>query len=477
MGANFQVDVNVVTHGAEQVDALEKKLQAMQNKAVDIKFKIDGKSQFDAISKQLQALQKQNINLKFDQSSINKSAQQTAKQYSQNIQKQLDSNKLKYNIDTGKYSAFSSKMNKELSAYGNQNTENIKKATAALGSYNEALGKLQDHYSGKNKLGEDDLSKTFESMTKAGDTFKNTLSQIKDESSKVLASTVAETSANKVVSYMNENSKAVKKYGEELRQLEQQYRSMTTVEEKATNDKTFANLKSKISSEGLTGASAWDDAKRAFKQIGQFAMTYGMIQNVAMEVPSKIVSAVTDVDSAMTNLYKVTDETDQRYQKFLSNAGNSSKALGRDMSSYINQTAEWAKLGYSLTDSEQLSKLSSIYANVGEVGDSTAVSDMVTAMKAFNIQASDAEKIINSYNRLGNEFAVSSADIGEGISNSASSLATASNDFDQSVAMITGMAEITQSANEGGNALKILAMRLRGRQALPPYTVMYMLCA
>lgn len=61
-----------------------------------------------------------------------------------------------------------------------------------------------------------------------------------------------------------------------------------------------------------------------------------------------------------------------------------------------------------------------------------------------------------------NEFAVTSADIGEGISNSASSLATASNDFDQSVAMITGMSEITQSASEAGNALKIVSMRLRG---------------
>lgn len=462
MGVPFQVDVNVVTHGAEKVNELEQKLSKMQNKSVDIKLKIDGKSQLDSISKQLQALQKQNLNLKFDQNSINKSAQQTAKQYSQNIQKQLDSNKIKYNIDTGKYSAFSSKMNKELSAYGNQNTENIKKATTALSTYNEALDKLQNHYSGKNKLGEEELSKTFESMIKAGDTFKNTLSQIKDESSKVLASTVAETSANKVVSYMNENSKAVKKYGEELRQLEQQYRSMTTVEEKATNDKTFANLKSRISAEGLTGNSMWAELTRGFKQIGQFAMTYGMIQNTAMQLPSKIISAVTDVDSAMTNLYKVTDETDQRYQKFLNNAGNTSKSLGRDMSSYINQTAEWAKLGYSLSDSEQLSKLSSIYANVGEVGDETAVSDMVTAMKAFNMQASDAQKIIDSYNRLGNEFAVTSADIGEGISNSASSLATASNDFDQSVAMITGMAEITQSANEGGSALKILAMRLRG---------------
>ena len=191
-------------------------------------------------------------------------------------------------------------------------------------------------------------------------------------------------------------------------------------------------------------------------------MTYGMIQSTVMQIPRKIISAVTDVDSAMTDLYKVTDETDKRYSTFLENAGQTSKDLGRNMSSYITQTANWSKLGYSLDESEQLSKLSSVYANVGEVGDETAVSDMVTAMKAFNIEASDAQKIIDSYNKLGNEFATTSADIGEGISNSASSLATAGNDFDKSVSMITGMSEITQSASEAGNALKIVSMRLRG---------------
>ena len=132
------------------------------------------------------------------------------------------------------------------------------------------------------------------------------------------------------------------------------------------------------------------------------------------------------------------------------------------MSSYIEQTSEWAKRGYSLNDSQELARVSSIYANVGEVDDATAVSDITTAMKAFNIEASNAESIIDSLNILGNNFATSSADLGEGLSNSASSLATAGNDINQSLAMLTGMAEITQSAGEAGNALKILSMRVRG---------------
>ena len=100
-----------------------------------------------------------------------------------------------------------------------------------------------------------------------------------------------------------------------------------------------------------------------------------------------MISAVKDVDSSMTNLYKVTDETQSRYDQYQKSAAQSATSLGRSMSSYINQTAEWSKLGYSLDDSEKLSKLSSIYANVGEVSDDTAVSDMVTAMKAYNIKA------------------------------------------------------------------------------------------
>ena len=41
MGAQFQVDVNVVTHGAEKVNELEQKLSKMQNKSVDIKVNVD----------------------------------------------------------------------------------------------------------------------------------------------------------------------------------------------------------------------------------------------------------------------------------------------------------------------------------------------------------------------------------------------------------------------------------------------------
>lgn len=368
---------------------------------------------------------------------------------------------------SGEFEARTAKNNAWINKYAGQNSESLTKAREQIEKINALQKELQTgKYGSGDKKGmtivtDDQIAKAKE-LDRTCQELKNTMTQVANEESKTLGYGVAERSANNVATYMENNTKALKKYGNALAELQAQYRSATTEMEKSKLDSKFATLKSQISAEGLTGNSIWTEFSRGFKQIGQFAMTYGMIQSTVMQIPRKMVSAVKDVDSAMTDLYKVTDETDQRYQQFLGNAGNTSRDLGRNMSSYITQTANWSKLGYTLDESEQLAKKSSIYSNVGEVSDDTAVSDMVTAMKAFNIEAKDSEKIINSYNKLGNEFAVTSADIGEGISNSASSLATAGNDFDQSVAMLTGMSEITQSASEAGNALKIVSMRLRG---------------
>lgn len=378
-----------------------------------------------------------------------------------------DVKKIRERSQSGEFELRNAKNDSFLSNYVGQNSEALTRARTQIEEIRSLQKELQTgvYESGDNKglkiIPDDQITKAGQLDEKISQ-LNNTMKQVRVESSKSLEEGVALRSANNVASYMEANSKAVKKYGSDLKALEQAYRSITTAEEKADLDRKFANLKSTISAEGLTGKSFFSDFKRAFTQIAQFTGIYATLQNVMLEAPSQMINAVKDVDTAMTNLYKVTDETANRYDKFMSDAGTSSQKLGRSMSSYIEQTANWSKLGYSLNESEQLSKISSMYANVGEVNDETAVSDMVTAMKAFNIQASDAITIVNSLNSLGNHFATSSADLGEGLSNSASSLAAAGNDLQHSLGMLTGMTEITQSASEAGNALKILAMRVRG---------------
>lgn len=291
---------------------------------------------------------------------------------------------------------------------------------------------------------------------------ENELKILSNEQSKVLSPSIIASSKKSFTSYLENNTKAAKAYKEEIALLEQELNSMSTAQDKINFDTKFKNLQNRAIAEGNTGKSFMEEVSKSFKRIAVFANVYGTIQRIP-DVLNQMYQEVTKVDTAMTNLYKVTDETASVYDNFLNKAGTTAKELGRDISSYIEQTSEWAKLGYSMSQSAELAKTSSIYANVGEVDDATAVSDIVTVMKAYDISTNDAMSIIDKYNKLGNEFATSAKDIGDGMSNAASALALGGTDVNKALALLTGGAEITQSASELGNALKIGQMRIQGR--------------
>lgn len=212
---------------------------------------------------------------------------------------------------------------------------------------------------------------------------------------------------------------------------------------------------------GKLGKNLKDQFKDAGASFTQWLSVSSGIMALVYQL-QKIPKEVYEIDTAMNNLYKVTDETSSKYNKFLDSSSKSAHELGRSISSLVEQTANWAKLGFSLDEAEQLAKISSIYANVGEVDNDTAVSDMVTAMKAFNIEASDSITIVDKLNKLGNEYATSAAALGDGLSRSASAMATSGTDINKTLAMLTGGTEITQNASEFGNFLKIGSMRIRG---------------
>lgn len=217
----------------------------------------------------------------------------------------------------------------------------------------------------------------------------------------------------------------------------------------------MAHLKNETKAAGLIGRSFGDELKNDIGKLFNWLSASTVIFQSVGLVKSAF-GEVVQIDSAMTNLYKVTEETDARYNKFLQTSAKNAIELGKTVSGLVDQSAEWAKLGFTIDEAEYLSKSSSIYANVGEVADVTAVQDLVTTLKGFNIEAMDTMNIVDQLNILGNNYAVSSGNLGEGLRTSASSMALAGNDLAQTLAMITGMSEI---------------------EWLSPCTVMYKLCA
>lgn len=172
------------------------------------------------------------------------------------------------------------------------------------------------------------------------------------------------------------------------------------------------------------------------------------------------------IDDAMVDLRKVTDETEAAYSKFLDSATEKSIRLGSTVSDVVQITANWAKLGYSLNEASELSESSIIYMNVSDVANvDEAVQHLTTTIKAFNWDVNDSIGIVDRYNAISNEFAVTAEGLGQAMKTAGSSLSLAGNSLDQSLGMVTGITEITGNANEAGNALRTISMRLRGAKA------------
>lgn len=177
----------------------------------------------------------------------------------------------------------------------------------------------------------------------------------------------------------------------------------------------------------------------------------------------QMVSVVVEVDTALTELKKVTDETDRTYEQFLDTAASRAKSIGATVSDVVTATADFARLGYGIEDASKLADAAIIYKNVGDgIEDITQASEsIISTMQAFGIEADNVMTIVDKFNKVGNEFAISSTGIGDALLNSASALDAAGNTLDESIALITATNEVIQDPEKVGTALKTVTMYLR----------------
>lgn len=80
---------------------------------------------------------------------------------------------------------------------------------------------------------------------------------------------------------------------------------------------------------------------------------------------------------------------------------------------------EFRKSGFTDEDSAKLASIAEKYRNIAdeEISAGESASFIIAQMKAFNIEADQAEHIIDSVNEVANNFSVSSADLATNLGN------------------------------------------------------------
>ena len=128
----------------------------------------------------------------------------------------------------------------------------------------------------------------------------------------------------------------------------------------------------------------------------------------------------------------------------------------------IEAATEFRKNSFNDSDAATLAKVATTFQNVADeaMSASDSASFIIAQMKAFNIDASNAEHIIDAVNSVSNNYAVSSGQLAQNLGNMSAAMATGNNTFEQSLGMLTAMTEITRNAAKGSRALITVQGRL-----------------
>ena len=216
---------------------------------------------------------------------------------------------------------------------------------------------------------------------------------------------------------------------------------------------------------GKAGAMAESAGQKFSRMLGD-KIGYGAIALVLMKIRQalgQVYTNVVNLDTAMTELKKVTDETDETYQKFLTNAASRARALGATITDTVNATASFARLGYGLEDASKLADAAVVYKHVGDEIESIdeASNSVISTMQAFGVEASNVMSIVDKFNQIGNKFAISSGGVGEAMQRSAAAMQAAGNTMDETLALIAAMNTVVQNPEAVGTTLKTVSMYLR----------------
>ena len=309
------------------------------------------------------------------------------------------------------------------------NTTALRDKLKSLENEFRTLHTLQKEFT-KGNMSEGELVSKYEKFNSTLLKIKNSMTVVSAETKQFASAMEVATLRNKMESWLNNNTKAAKVYGTQIQNCINKLDHLSAQGNVFTADANqiaadFKRVDMAAESAGLKGKSFGSSISGAFKSITRYVGVSTLIYSAFNAIKSGVQDVVS-LDTALVDLQKTTDATSNQLKEFYFSANDTAKQLGAT-------TEEVIQAG------------------------------LVSAMKAFNIEADDAlDGIASKINAIGNSQAVSNGDIVEFLTRSSSAMKEANNTLEETIALGTAATEITRDAASVGNALKTVSMRIRG---------------
>lgn len=193
-----------------------------------------------------------------------------------------------------------------------------------------------------------------------------------------------------MTTWLNNNTKGNNQYRQSVQELQNSLRGMaasgqvpiSTLREISGQ---FSAFTAQARAAGVAGKSFGDTLKSAFSQVSTY-FSAAVIMSKSVSTIKDMARNVLEVDTALTELYRVSDLSEKQYDKLYQGMTQSAKDYGVALSDIIDSTASWVRLGFNANDASGLAEITAMYQHVTDLDNSTAVNNLVTAYKGFEKQ-------------------------------------------------------------------------------------------
>lgn len=520
--SRYSVLIDLNTTGIEELNKVERQIQQIQaqgNKPINLKIDVDGNiknisSMFDNIEKQAtqsgkninKALQKGMKGFTFnskdpyfseffkrleaDQKNIEnisrnykvdpKDAKQAYNAYGREVEKQEKElarhtqkiaqeqnrnlatiqrrvNSGEFELRTAKINAFEAKYD----GYSGKGQETFARAKKEIEQIKLLQKELQTGiYDSGDKKGlqivDDDQILKLDQLDHAVEKLGNTMKQFNVESANMLDPLSSSKLSNNIGKYIKENTRLTKGWVEAFESLQTKAKNGENV------SKEFSQLKSKADLEGVSGKSFLSEVGREFRQIGQFAYTYGAIDR-SFDLIVNSVNELKQVDTLLTEISKANDSLSQ---SDLKNIGKSSFDIagnyGKKATDFLSGVQEMSRAGYQ--DALAMAELSTAAQGAGDMTAEIANQYLIATDKAYKYQGSieSLTKVLDGSNNITNKNAVNMTELANGMSIVGSQAASLGVDANETTAVLgTMIASTQQSGSEMARAFRAILLNLQ----------------
>ena len=317
------------------------------------------------------------------------------------------------------------------------NTE-LKEQIAILNELKKSSNLVENSkgiFSKTNSIDKNNLKSQMEGIAKVNAQMQN---------GKIIAQSYSE--ANKQLSYTVKTAdKQFKTFKITVDEVNKGFRTSETSAKKAESifDQVLGGMSSKFA--------------ELFRYIGAIGIIYQ-----TWDAFKRGIEVVKEMNSAVTELRKTCDETDEVINKFVKNSYNIGEKVGSTGVDIVNSTADWTRLGKSLPEAQLLAQDTALLKNVSEFESiEEATEAMVSTTEAFKLSSENAIQAVDKLNNVGNNFSSSTKGLAEGLQTAGSALVSAGNDIDKSIALLTAGNAVNQDMASTASGIRTISLRLR----------------